>query len=350
MSPYWVCQLVGWTSYGLVATAIPTLFAGLRWVVVGRAVVGTILGIVLSDQLRRHIRRNHWLQLPPHRLAPRIAAASLAIAAAMMLGILPFLVRFIPTHRTGAFAAVFSGHVAMILLWSGIYLAVHYVRGLRHAEAEKWRLVLAMRDTELGALRAQLNPHFLFNSLNSLRGLVMEDPTRAREAVTGLAALLRFALISSRARTITLDRELEATRHYLELEALRFEARLRYRIDVDPEALEHPVPPMLVQTLVENAIKHGISKLSDGGAVRIEARKRLHDLYIRVTNTGVLGHGSGSGGIGLANSLERLRLIFGDRAQLALTAAGSDEVSCEVVIPDPTDLRTDAPLAHSGAE
>lgn len=350
MSPYWLCQLVGWLMYGLVAAAIPTLFGGLRWVVVGRAVVGTVLGIALSDQLRRHLRRNRWLELPLRRLVPRIAAASVVIAAVMVLGILPFLVRFIPPDRTGPIAAVYAGHVAMMVIWSVIYLTVHYLRGLRAAEAEKWRLVVAMRDTELRALRAQLNPHFLFNSLNSLRGLVTEDPGRAREAVTGLAALLRFALISSRARTIALGRELEATRHYLELETLRFEDRLRYRIDVDPEALEHPVPPMLVQTLVENAIKHGISKLPQGGAVRIEARERSHDLHIRVTNTGTLGDGRGSGGIGLANSLERLRLIFGDRAQLALAASDYDEVSCEVVVPGTAKRLAASSLAHSGAE
>jgi LytS/YehU family sensor histidine kinase len=113
---------------------------------------------------------------------------------------------------------------------------------------------VAARDTELRALRAQLDPHFLFNSLNSLRGLITEDPARAQEAVTGLAGLLRHTLQRGRARTATLESEIEATQHYLELEALRFESRLRYEIDVDPSALDDAVPPMLVQTLVENAI------------------------------------------------------------------------------------------------
>jgi two-component system, LytTR family, sensor histidine kinase AlgZ len=341
MSPYWICQLVGWSLHGLVTAAVPTLYGGLRWAVVGRAVVGAILGILLTDQLRKHMLRNGWLRLPLHRLVPRLIATSLVIAAVMVLGVMPFLVRFIPPNRTGPISAVFVGQTAVIMVWSGIYLVVHYLRGLRVAEAEKWRLELAMRDTELRALRAQLNPHFLFNSLNSLRGLVTEDPARAQEAITGLAALLRFALQSSRTRTITLEQELEATRHYLELETLRFEARLRYHIDAEPRALDHPVPPMLVQTLVENAIKHGVARLPEGGMVRIEARKRSQDLSIRVTNTGTLHNTAESGGIGLANSLERLRLIFGERANLVLAASGSEEVTCDVLVPAPA-VRTDS--------
>jgi len=334
MTPYWTCQIVGWSLEALVTAVVPTLYGGLRWVVVGRALLGAILGVILTDQLRRHMQRHRWLQLPLRRLVPRIAGASLVIAGVIVLGVTPFLLFIIPTNRSGPFSAIFLGQLAIVLGWCGIYLVVHYVRGIRAAEAEKWRLQLAMRDTELRALRAQMNPHFLFNSLNSLRGLVGEDPPRAQEAITGLAGLLRHAL-QSRAQTITLERELEATRHYLELEALRFETRLQYRIDVEPRALEHPVPPMLVQTLVENAIKHGIARLPEGGTVRIEAWKPTADLHIRVTNTGSLGDSGDSGGTGLANSLERLRLLFGDRAELALAASGPDEVSCTVLVPSP---------------
>jgi signal transduction histidine kinase len=334
MSLYWKCQILGWSLYGLVSASIPMLFGGLRWPVVGRVALGAVLGLVLTDQLRRHIRRRGWLRLPLRRLLPRITGASLAVAALMVAGILPFLVLFIPgPGRAGPMAAVFLTHAAMVLGWSSLYLGYHYLQGVRAAEAERWRLELAMRDAELHALRAQLNPHFLFNSLNSLRGLVTEDPERAQESITGLAALLRYTLRLSRGPTTTLERELEAVRHYLELEALRFESRLRYRIDVDPHALEHAVPPLLVQTLVENAIKHGIGELPEGGSVRIEARQNAGELRIRVANTGRLPAGQEPGGIGLANSLDRLRLMFGEQVALRLTQSATDEVTCEVVLP-----------------
>lgn len=349
ITPYWKCQIIGWSLNGIISVTIPALYAGVRWPVVARAIVGAILGVVLTDQLRRHMRRSRWLSLPLHRLIPRLAGASLTIAAVMVLGIMPFVLLFIPPpHRTGAIAAIFAAHVAVIAVWATIYVGLHYLGEVRTAHAERLRLELAMRDTELRALRAQLNPHFLFNSLNSLRSLVTEDPTRARDAITGLAALLRYSLQLSRSPTTTLERELDATRCYLELEALRFEARLTYRIDVEAPALEYAVPPMLVQTIVENAIKHGIAELPDGGVVRIEARQRGDDLSIRVTNTGALDRAREQRGIGLANSAERLRLLFGESATLELVASAPNEVSCDVIIPMLKNrLTTDRSLTHA---
>ena len=334
IGPYWACQIIGWSLHGALAVAIPSLYGGVRWSVVARAVVGSILGVVLTDQLRRHIRRKRWLALPLRQLVPRLLAACLTIAVVMVLGIAPFLLQFIPPPgRAGPLTAIFAGHVAIIGVWSTIYVGFHYLTEVRTAHAERLRLELAMRDTELNALRAQLNPHFLFNSLNSLRGLITEDPARARDATTGLAALLRYSLQLSRAPTTTLEQEIDATRRYLELEAIRFEDRLSYTIDVEPRALEHPVPPMLVQTIVENAIKHGIAELPDGGVVRIEARKPCDDLVIRVANTGTLDEARERRGIGLANSAERLRLIFGRRASLDIEASGLREVTCVVIVP-----------------
>jgi len=344
VSLYWKCQVLGWSLLGLVGGLVPTLYGGLRWAVVGRAVVGALLGIVLTDRFRRHMRRRGWLRLPLGKLAPRVAVASVSIAALMVLGVLPFLWLIIQRpDRSGPIAAVFASHVAVVLGWSAIYIAYQYLSGVRSAEAEKGRLALSLRETELRALRSQLNPHFLFNSLNSLRGLIAEDPVRAREAIGGLAALLRYTLQLSRAATTTLDRELEATEHYLELEAIRFESRLRYTIAADDGAREHSVPPMLIQTLVENAIKHGISRLPAGGFVRIEARRLPGGLEVRVTNTGRIETRPESRGIGLSNSLERLRLAFGDGVRLQLEQTGPDEVSCDIVIPAPLHR---APIAE----
>jgi hypothetical protein len=311
----------------------------MRWEVVARALSGSLLGIVLTDQFRDYIRKNHWLADRPGRLVRRMALAVGFLAAVMFVAALPFLYRIIPPDRTGPLFVVLVGHVATLSVWSGIYLAFHYLMGLRSAEADRLQLTVATREAELAALRSQLNPHFLFNSLNSLRSLVTEDPVRARKAVTGLSALLRYALGSSRDRTVSLHRELEATRHYLELEAIRLESRLNLQFDIDPRALDHPVPPMLVQTLAENAVKHGIARLPRGGRVRIEARRGAEELQVRVMNTGTLNPAGNDPGIGISNALERLRLLFGERANLSLVAAGPGEVCCEVVIPTLPDWR-----------
>ena len=336
MSLYWKCQIAGWLLYVLVAAGIPTLYNGPRVVILGRALVGGLLGVVLTHQLRLHMHRHDWLRLPVPGLAVRIIGASLTIAAAIVIGVAPFLAAFFATPLDPApWTTVFLFHTFIVLGWILIYLGYRYLLNVRRAEADKWRLEVAARETELRSLRAQLNPHFLFNSLNSLRGLVTENPEKAQDAITGLAALLRHTLQLNRVRTTTLDQELEATEHYLELEALRFESRLRYAIEVDPQAREHPVPPMLVQTLVENAVKHGIARLPDGGTVRVEVRKAAGTLHVRVTNTGRLSGTCAQRGIGLANSLDRLRLVFGDQVSLELTQSGVNEVSCDVVVPSP---------------
>jgi LytS/YehU family sensor histidine kinase len=245
------------------------------------------------------------------------------------------LVNITAADPAGPLTTIFSIHLIFVLGWILLYLGYHNLRRVHMAEAEKLRLELAMRETELSALRAQLNPHFLFNSLNSLRGLITENPSRAQEAVTRLAALLRHTLQLSRARTTTVEDELEATKHYLELESLRFERRLRYEIDCDVQALDFAVPPMLIQNLVENAIKHGIARLPKGGSVRVAVWRSSQDLHIRVTNTGTLAGEPAKRGIGLTNSLERLRLMFGERVKIQLRQLEPNEVTCDVVVPVP---------------
>ena len=334
MSLYWKCQVAGWSFYGLLSAGIPTLYGGMRWTVALRAVAGIAIGLFLTEQLRRFMLRRGWPWLPVRRLAPRVVLAAAVVAALMVLILLPLLlVNITAASRAGPLTTIFTIHLIFVLGWILLYLGYHYLRRVHLAEAEKLRLELAMRETELSALRAQLNPHFLFNSLNSLRALITEDPPRAQQAVTGLAALLRHTLQLSRARSTTVEDELEATNHYLELESLRFEHRLQYEIESDPRTLGFAVPPMLIQTLVENAIKHGIARLPEGGSVRIAVRRSSGDLHIRVTNAGTLADTPVKNGIGLTNSLARLRLMFGERVSFQLRQLEPNEVACDVVVP-----------------
>ena len=334
MNLYWKCQIAGWSFYGLLAAGIPTLYGGMRWTVALRAAMGIAIGLFLTEQLRRFMLRRGWPWLTLRRLVPRVVLAAVVVAAVMVLILLPLLlVNITAAARAGPLTTIFSIHLIFVLGWILLYLGYHYLRRVHLAEAEKLRLELAMRETELSALRAQLNPHFLFNSLNSLRALITENPARAQEAVTGLAALLRHTLQLSRARSTTVDDELEATNHYLELESLRFERRLRYEIESEPQALGIAVPPMLIQNLVENAIKHGISRLPEGGSVRVAVWTTSRDLHIRVANAGTLAESPVRKGIGLTNSHARLRLMFGERVSFRLHQLQPNEVACDVVVP-----------------
>jgi LytS/YehU family sensor histidine kinase len=271
--------------------------------------VGIAIGLFLTEQLRRYMLRRRWPALPLRRLAPRVGLAAVVVAALMVLILLPLLlVNITAAERAGPLTTIFAIHLIFVLGWILLYLLYHYLRRVHMAEAETLRLELAMRERELSALRAQLNPHFLFNSLNSLRALITESPTRAQEAVTGLAALLRHTLQLSRARTTTVE-------------------------DSDPRALGLAVPPMLIQNLVENAIKHGIARLPEGGSVRVAVWRSSRDLHIRVTNTGTLADSPVKKGIGLTNSLARLRLMFGERVSVQLRQLEPNEVACDVIVP-----------------
>jgi LytS/YehU family sensor histidine kinase len=177
----------------------------------------------------------------------------------MVLGVMPFLLAIIPgPNRAGPMVAVFSSHAAVVLAWSLTYIGYHHLQDVREAETEKWRLKLLVRETELGALRHQLNPHFLFNSLNNLQGLVTEDPAAGAGGDHRSRGLLRHTLQLSRSGTTTLDRELEATSTTWSWKRC-FESHCATRSTWTSGHGSTRSRRCSNQTLVENAVKHGIA-------------------------------------------------------------------------------------------
>ncbi len=141
-----------------------------------------------------------------------------------------------------------------------IYIVYHYVEKNRNDQLDRLKLETTVKELELKTIKSHINPHFIFNSLNSIRALVDENPKRARRAITELSNILRSSMQAEKSETVTLERELDIVKDYLALEQMRFEERLKIEFDIDEDTLQQQVPPMMLQTLVENAIKHGISK------------------------------------------------------------------------------------------
>ena len=321
--------MVLWTG------AASLIFGTFHWLGIGAAILTSGLGLLLTHYFRRVMQRGGWKELPPARLAPRVLAAAAGIGIVLGLLSAPFFFPLIP-EEVRRLHVLISNVVScsfLVLGWFLIYFCYHFFHRSREAAAKEWQLRAAMRDSELRTLRTQLNPHFLFNSLNSLRGLIPECPERAQEAVTALAGLLRHTLRLSASPTVPLGQELEAARHYLALEQIRFEERLNYRIEVEDGLLAQPVPPMLLQNLLENALKHGIAQRPRGGWVTIEARGSGGMMQLRVTNPGTISAASDHGGLGLTNAREQLRLLYGEVASLELRSDGPDQVVCEVTLP-----------------
>jgi LytS/YehU family sensor histidine kinase len=209
------------------------------------------------------------------------------------------------------------------LLWSVSYMAAVSLRRANRLEAEALRLQIGAKDAELRALQAQVNPHFFFNSMNSVRALVYEDRDAAARMIDELTSVMRHALQAGRHDTVPLAEEIAVVRAYLAIEQIRFEARLRFAIDLDPGLDAVRVPPMAVQTLVENAVKYGVETSPGGGEIRIVAR-RLDGgtVGIEVANAGAIRGVSASTRTGLANARQRLVLALGTGAGLDLHEDG----------------------------
>lgn len=304
-------------------------------------------GLLISHYARIFLTRWGWKELGWRPLVPRIVLIAFAMSAVWTVagytidfGLLrlgygnkfPLWVLMLTSFVNGAI---------MMAGWLCIYFFYHLFERLNRLQVEQLRLAGSVKEAELRALKSQVNPHFLFNSLNSLRALIDEDAPRAREAVTRLANMLRYSLQSGQQETVPLEDELRIVEDYLTLEQIRHESRLRVRWDIADEARSCAVPPMLLQTLVENAVKYGISTRVEGGELVIAARLTGTGLGLRVTNPGDLAapasasaaRAGSSTGVGLRNASERLKLLFGTRATLTVLAEPAGCVTADVLIP-----------------
>jgi len=342
---YWYCQLGGWGAYGALVFALYSGGEVPLARLAGHTVLYTSAAIGMTHLLRRRwIHRRGWARLRVSELAWRIAASSLLLGWSLMAvtSVSSLLVfRFITLDQLRGPGAVFLGlnFSIVFVCWELIYFVVHAVERARRAEVERWQSTAAAQGAELRFLRGQMHPHFLFNCLNSLRSLIAEDPPRAQAMVTQLAGILRYSLSPETSGTVPLERELQVVKDYLALEAVRLEERLKVKLDISPESLAAPVPSMLVQTLVENAIKHGVARLPEGGEVSVCAAVREASLVLTVESplakgAAPLSAPEGSG-VGLANARERLRLLFGERATLSLDPMEGDRATARVRIPLP---------------
>ncbi len=190
-----------------------------------------------------------------------------------------------------------------------------------------------MKELELKTIKSHINPHFIFNALNSIRALIDENPSRARTAITELSNILRSSMQAEKLETVTFEKELNIVKDYLALEHIRFEDRLQIEYDIDEETLNQPIPPMMLQTLVENAIKHGISKQVKGGQVKIisDFRNQFHELVIQ--NSGRLNGAMNGDGFGLTSTRNRLQLVFGPKANFDIKEVNGEMVEAVVMIP-----------------
>ncbi len=224
-----------------------------------------------------------------------------------------------------------SFYFILFFWWTVCYFAYHYFN--EYNKSLKYEA--SMIEIELSNLKSQLNPHFIFNALNSIRALVDENPKKSKQAITQLSNILRNSLASDKKGLTNFDEELKIVRDYLGLESIRFEERLKTEFDIHPESQRFLVPPLMIQTLVENGIKHGISKLTKGGLIQLKTDVVKDKLKIYIRNSGhyVNGTKRSKSGLGLDNTVQRLKLIYGDEATFRIANESDNFVLTELIIP-----------------
>ncbi len=321
---YWIAQLVGWSAYAvLIVIALYSSDPSRIDIFLFARIIGLILfGILITHIQRLIILKNNWLNLKLGALIPRLLVTSI-LSSLAITGLTYLLGRVIKPADTDSVLSVADvignafSFLILVLFWNAIYFTYHYFQKSRKQEISNLALEASSKESELKNLRSQLNPHFLFNSLNSIRALVDIDPVKAKTSITTLSNLLRQSLVMGRESKVTLESELNIARNYLDLEKIRFEDRLVVNWRIDDSLLEFELPPFVLQMMVENAVKHGISKLKDGGSIDILTKKEGDKVFLEVLNTGKISSEVDLG-VGIRNTEKRLALQYGTKAKFSL--------------------------------
>ncbi|PZN28573.1 MAG: sensor histidine kinase [Proteobacteria bacterium] len=333
-----------WVAFGLLLTSV--LHAGggapANWSLAFAVPLAVVLGLQ-SLSFWYLVQAMPPGETPVVRLATTWSAAgilSLGLWLAAAYGWAWFLVPEGETYPVSSGIVplmVFSGAIGISLAVLGHYLAGAFERS-RSAERRALELQVMARDAELKALRTQLDPHFLFNSLNSVAALIGSDPQAARRMCFLMAGFFRKSLTLARETSIALADEISLVETFLAIEQVRFGARLRVSIHVTNEVRIFAVPPLVLQPLVENAVHHGIAHLVEGGEVTIRARRREGLLEMVVENPCDPDRPpSRSTGVGLANVRSRIETLFGHRASVAVED-GATIFRVSVLIPARPDF------------
>lgn len=323
---YWVAQLIGWGSYcGLVTLSVytntPENVNKVFFINIGVLIIS---GIAATHLQRIMFIKLGWLEYRLPKLLPRLIISSMLFS--VLIASIDYTTDYYtnlndlqshPVEISDIIVSIFAVSI-LVLFWNAIYFTFHFFQKSRNQEISNLELAASKRESELKNLRSQLNPHFLFNSLNSIRALVDIEPAKAKESITTLSNLLRQSLLLGKENTVALSNELMLAKSYLDLEKIRFEERLKVVWELEGGLEDFQIPPFSLQMMIENAIKHGISELKEGGVVIVRAY-RLHDgVCVEVENSGTLKSVVDLG-VGIQNVKQRLSLQYGGSANFSLS-------------------------------
>ncbi len=335
---YWISQFCGWGLYAVLSLIVNRLSGNHYSMPLFMTLFSVVaIGILTTHVFRFFIKRSGWINLSIPQLIPRVLPSIIVFSFAFHLIHSVLLWGILGDNPMDTQPELHLQRILvwamLLLIWSLIYFGFHFFENFRMEEIKYLKSETARMETELNNLRAQINPHFLFNALNTIRALITEDPDKARDSVMQLSNILRNTLNAGKLPVISFKEELALIKDYLALEKTRYEKRLNVKINTEPESVNYYVPPLMIQTLVENGIKHGISKLAEGGEINIESKTDNGFLHIKITNSGQYQMKKSQNGIGINNTKKRLSMIYGDKAMFYIGNKDENTVITEIALP-----------------
>ncbi len=339
---YWGLQTLGWLIFtigNLIFNYLSNGKISINDIYYSLLII--IIGVCCAHFVRYVINLYNWRQEKITKIFHKLAILSFFVGTIHIS--LLYLVgslcsdSLIKNFTEAEFVTQSATFGIIYFLWGIIYFAIYFFRNFKKEEIKNLKQQSELKEIQLNKFKSQLNPHFIFNSMNGIRSLIEEDAQKAKEGITQLSNILRHTLTIEKRSLISIEEELKLVEDYLKLEKIRLEERLEYQINTSDTCLHYQVPPMLIQTLSENAIKHGISRLIKGGELIINSKSSNEFLIMEIINTGQYTPtpliSKSVSGFGIENSIQRLRFIFGEKATLNIKNLNKNEVITTLKIP-----------------
>ncbi|MBI9056756.1 MAG: histidine kinase [Labilibaculum sp.] len=343
ISLYWKCQFLGWGTVSIYWAYVVFYRDDYGYLfTLANYVLDIAIGILLTHGYRFFALKLKWNSLSLRQLFVRI------IPVIIFLAILYMTLVNIKWHyywlifggkdvvlgeSLKYWDPVFITGLRLMAIWILAYHLYHYYQKEIETAQKNAELSIIAKQAQLDNLAVQLNPHFLFNSLNSIKSLVIENPKLARRAIDLLSDILRSSLYEKDGSFITIKNELGLVKDYIELEKVRFEERLNMDIVMNHSLENYMILPLSIQLLVENAIKHGIDKRKNGGSIHLSIIEKQERIQIIVQNPGNIVDNGSETGIGLENLTKRLQIQYNDEASFTLENKTEDLVTATLTIP-----------------
>jgi len=338
---FWLCQLTGWGIFILFNLYARGYFINYSLGELVNSLTAFCALLISTTLLREYLKRRLQAKSIVRNLIHVLAAST---CSAILTATLSFII-VMPNHEflfgepVGDLLQQFLGSlpnlIILTVLWAALYVMIRRQKQLSSSQLQAQQLQTSLKAAQLDVLLSQLNPHFVFNAINNIRALILEDSDKARDCLADLSDVMRTTMQVQQGKLWSFTQEMSLVNSYLSLNQLQFEQRLTIKQHIDDAALTQHFPCMMLQLLVENAIKHGIGKSRLGGEIMISATIASDSFVISVSNSGQLAATESNSGIGLKNIDSRLQLLFAKEATFDITQQ-EENVLATITIKSPS--------------